>query len=175
MYWYVFFTKTGYEKTVELYLKARLNINEYTPFIPMIDTVFKCSGEIKKERKPLFPGYVFIKTEISDFEFILKANEIVHGTKNIIKLLRNADTNEYAMQEDDKILLTRLCNDEYCVESSIGIIVGTCVYIEKGSLMGLESIIRKIDRHKQRAIIELDFMGAIRQINVGLEIVEVIK
>lgn len=38
--------------------------------------------------------------------------------------------------------------------------------------MGLESIIRKINRHKRQAIIELDFMGAVRQISVALEILE---
>ena len=172
MYWYVLFTRTGCEKTVEQCLKKRLNNNEFTPFVPMVDILFKYSTEIKKEKKPLFPGYVFMKTELSDFEFVSITKNIIFESKNIIRILRHADTNEYAMQEDDKNLIIRLCNDECCVEASSGIIAGTHVYIKKGPLMGLESIIRKIDRHKMRAIVDLDFMGAKRQISVALEIVE---
>ena len=69
-------------------------------------------------------------------------------------------------------MLLRLCDDDRYVESSSGIIIGDSVYIKEGPLKGYESIIRKIDRHKRKAIIELEFMGAVRQVAVALEIVE---
>lgn len=172
MYWYVFFTKTGCEKSVERYLKTRLNIDEFIPFIPIIDIVFKCSKNIIKEQKPLFPGYVFVKTEIPEYEFVLRTKDIIFESKNIFNLLKYGDSGEYAVQENDKNILIRLFNNDYCIESSNGLIVGTCVLIKNGPLKGMESIIRKIDRHKQRAIIELDFMGEVRQISIALEIME---
>jgi len=142
------------------------------PFIPMLQTIFRYSGRTKKELKLLFPGYVFIESQLSNLEVIKITRNIISASKDIIRFLKYDDTCDIAMKEHERNMLLRLCNDDRYIESSEGIIVGSQVYIKEGPLKGLESIIRKIDRHKRQAIIELEFMGDVRRITVALEIVE---
>lgn len=172
MYWYVLFVRTGREYMAEQFLKNRLDTNLFMPFIPMLETLFKISGQIRKEIRPLFPGYIFVESAIPSIEFMKKMSRVISTRKEVIRILRYGDSNEIALREDEKNMLLSLCNDDYCIESSRGIMVGDRVYIKEGSLMGKESIIRKINRHKKRAIIEMNFMGDIRQVSVALEIVE---
>jgi transcriptional antiterminator NusG len=172
MYWYVLFTRTGREGKVEQLLKKRLDADAFAPFIPMLETLFRISGQVRKELKPLFPGYVFIESELPGVEFIKSVGTIIAYSRDIIRFLRYENTDEIAMREHERRALMGLCNDPYCIESSSGIIVGNRVYINEGPLKGLESIVRRIDRHKRRAIVELNFMGMVKQVNVALEIVQ---
>ena len=41
-----------------------------------------------------------------------------------------------------------------------------------GALVGLEGRIKKINRHKREAIVEMEMMGAVRKVAVMLEVVE---
>lgn len=52
MYWYVLFVRTGREYMAEQFLKNRLDTNLFMPFIPMLETLFKISGQIRKEIRP---------------------------------------------------------------------------------------------------------------------------
>jgi len=120
----------------------------------------------------MFPSYVFVESQLSSSEFIQQSRKIILSSKDVIRLLSYGDYDEIAIREDERVSLLKLCNMNNCVESSIGIIEGDMIFIKEGPLMGRESIIKKIDRHKRQAIICLDFMGAIRQISVALQIAE---
>ena len=54
---------------------------------------------------------------------------------------------------------------------SYGMIEGDRVRIISGSLVGMEAVIRKVDRHKRVAYIEMRIFGEIKLVEVGLEIV----
>ena len=172
MNWYVLFIRTGCERKAEKYLNKRLDNNIFSPFILMEQMLFKTSGQIKKELKPIFPGYVFIETEATRQEIIKEMQDIFHTSHDIFRFVKYGDTGDIAMKEDERNTLQKLCNDDHCIEASSGIIAGNRVYVKEGPLKGFESIIRKIDRHKRRAFIELDFMGDVRKVAVALEIVE---
>lgn len=172
MYWYVLFVKTGREEKVEQLLKKRLDTDAFMPFIPMHETLFKISGKVKKELKSLFPGYLFIESEISGMEFVKSISRAICDLMDVFRFLKYGDTDQIAMNEHEKCMLLSLCNEDHCILSSSGIIVGNSVYIKEGPLAGLESIVRKIDRHKRRAIIDLEFMGSVREVSLALEIVE---
>lgn len=170
MYWYVLFIKTGRESYIERFLKKLLDPDIFMPFIPMHETLFKISGQVKVELKPLFPGYIFVESIVPSLEFIKKIYEILYISHDIFRLLKYGDTDEIAMRDSERDMLLSLCNDDYCIESSSGIKVGNKVYIKEGPLKGQESIVKKIDRHKRQATIELEFMGDVRQVIVGLEV-----
>lgn len=172
MYWYVLFTMTGREDKVEQLLRKRLDSDVFTPFIPMLETVFKNSRQIRKELKPLFPSYVFIESEVSSLEIIKQTKNIISASKDIIRFLQYEDTGDIGMKDAERNMLLKLCNDDKYIEASSGVIVGSRVFIKEGPLTGMESVIKKIDRHRKQAIIELDLMGAVRKICVALEIVE---
>jgi transcriptional antiterminator NusG len=48
--------------------------------------------------------------------------------------------------------------------------VGDTIRITSGALMGFESRIKKINRHKREAVVELQIMGAKREVSLMLEI-----
>ena len=58
---------------------------------------------------------------------------------------------------------------------SEGIIEGSRVIVRTGPLQGMEGLIRKIDRHKRKAWLELPMFGGTHTVQVGLEITEKIK
>jgi transcriptional antiterminator NusG len=60
--------------------------------------------------------------------------------------------------------------EKQIVEMSTGIIEGSKVIVESGPLKGREGLIKKIDRHKRKAYLELDMFGRSQRVEVGLEI-----
>ena len=164
--WYVVQTVAGHEYKVESYLNKRLNSSVYTPFIPLHEKILSGNGYYKKETKPLFSGYVFIESETSIAEVLQDIRQIGSLTGTYMKLLTNT------VSEDERINLLRLYSRKNCVESSIGIIVGDRIIVKEGPLIGMESIIRKIDRHKRIAFIEVSIFGDLRMVKVALEITE---
>lgn len=171
MYWYVLFVRTGQEEKVKEYLRERLDSNVFTPFVPLQEIILKISGTLKREVNPLFPSYVFIQSEVSSQEFIKKSSTLIYTSRNIISILKYSNT-EIALRESEKKMLLSLCNEDYCIESSRGIIEGDKIHIIAGPLRGLESIVKKVNRHKRKAWIEIEFMGEVREISLALEIVE---
>lgn len=169
MYWYVLFVRTGQEYIAEKFLKERLNASIFMPFIPIQRSLYKKCSIVKTELKPLFPGYVFIETDISDEEFVREVYIIINSNKAILRLLKYSDS-EYALKESEKQALLSLCDKNYNIDVSHGIIEGDEVHIIDGPLVGMESIIKKINRHKRQAFIEIEFMGELRSVNISLEI-----
>lgn len=170
MYWYILFVKTGREQKVEQFLKKRLDTDIFFPFIPLAERLFKISGILKKELKPLFPGYVFIESEVSEQEFIKRVRVQIYDSNDIVHILKYSDT-EIAVRESEKQMLLNLCHEDHYIKSSSGVIVGDRIHITSGALKGWESIVRKVNRHKRQAWVELEFMGALRMVTVAFEIV----
>lgn len=168
MNWYVLFVKAGQEQKVEVLLNKWLDRKVFTPFILLQQKLFKIGGIEKLELKPLFPGYVFIKSEVSGLEFIKSINKYISDSYDIIRILKYSDT-EIAMRECEQNMLLKLCNNN-CIEVSNGVKDGNKINITDGPLRGLESMVRKIDRHKRQAWIEMEVMGSTRLISMALEI-----
>lgn len=171
MYWYVLFVRSGQEHKVEQFLKERLDSEVFMPFVTLQEILFKKSGIVKKELKPLFTGYVFIESELPGQEFLKRTSTLFYTSHLILRLLKYSDT-EIALRESEKQMLLSLCNDGHCIESSSAIMVGDKIHILDGPLKGRESIVKRVNRHKRRAWVEISFMGSMRLISVALEVIE---
>ena len=171
MHWYVFFVRTGKEEKVKQLFEKHLYSEMIIPFIPLQEIIFKLPSTIKKEERPLFPGYLFAESELCSHEFVKKVSNLVNTYCDITRLLKYSDT-EFCMRESEKQILLSLSNENHCIKSSEGIIKGDRVHIKDGPLKGWESIIKKVDRHKRRAWIEIEFMGEERLVSVALDITE---
>lgn len=68
--------------------------------------------------------------------------------------------------------LKRLCQSGNLIGISRGVIRKDATIITSGPLKGQERLIRRIDRHKRTAEIEIPFAGDKRSVMVGLEIYE---
>ncbi len=88
------------------------------------------------------------------------------------KILLAAQSGIVLLQEGEIRLLKNLGVDKKSLEMSTGIIVDGNVMITGGPLTGMENCIRKIDRHKRKAWLEIGMFGRTMQIVVGLEITE---
>lgn len=165
--WYVIQVRTGKESDIETQCRKVIDnkILERS-FIPCYKYKKKYHGEWHEEQRPLFPGYVFLVTEDS--------NGLFHALKDIIgltRLLKNGD--EIVPLMDDEIeFMKRFGREEQVVEISEGIIENNQVRITDGPLKGYEGLIRKIDRHKRKAWIEIWLCGRMQTVEVGLEITE---
>ena len=174
--WVVLFAPTGSEEKLVSKLKQKLNANVYLPFVPYKETPRSRKGVFTKERKVLFPGYIFVQTEIDAGSI---AGNLYHdirisgAQRDIYKILHYGDNKkDVALREHERQEWMQFFGEDFTVEGSVGFIEGDAVRITSGSLMGMESRIKKINRHKREAVIELDIMGAKREVCLMLEIVE---
>ena len=95
------------------------------------------------------------------------------GLKQVPKLTKILGTGECwtSIIDEDLRVLERLLDKEKTVGMSTGFLEGDQVMIVDGPLMGLETVIRRIDRHKRKAMVEMHMFGRVQEVAVGLEIV----
>ena len=171
-YWYVLYVRTGSEENVKNLLGRWLDCERHLPFIPMRTLAFRRKGIVNKEKRICFPGYVFIQSSCESNEFLRELSLIVEKIKNAYMFLHYSDKSDIAMREDEKSSLSKLIGRYFCIENSVGLIEGDKIRIVSGALVGMESKIKRINRHNREAVIEIDMMGDIRQVTVVLEFIE---
>lgn len=90
-----------------------------------------------------------------------------------VRLLGQRDGNEdiLPLSSEEKDWIVAFTDDTHCVCMSEGYIEGETITVTKGPLLGQEAIIKKIDRHKRRAVIEVTMFGRTTTAMIGLEVV----
>ncbi|MBR3241688.1 MAG: antiterminator LoaP [Parasporobacterium sp.] len=164
--WYVIQTQTGKELKVKQKIEMRLSPEVYEDCrIIYYETKRKYEGKWHLEKKTMFPGYLFIVTD--------KIEDVFLQLKKVPELTKLLGYGEeiVPITPKEEAFLSRISNEEHTVEMSYGIQDGDKIIVKEGVLKGLESIIRKIDRHKRKAFIEVEILGEKRQVEIGLEIV----
>ena len=175
--WVILFVRTGSEEKLVRLLRDNLNVNEYQPFLPIKEMAHRSRGVISKKRKLLFPGYVFIKTGIETGLIAEKLkSDLTNATRkwheDIYSILHYGnDKNDVAIRQKERLYWERLFDADFCVTGSVGFIEGDIIMITSGPLVGMESRIKKINRHKREALVEMEVMGAVREVRLMLEIV----
>ena len=165
--WYVIQVHTGTEEKIcrQCELLIDCSILERC-FIPRFQQKKRFLGEWHMQNEILFPGYVFLITEQLD-----ALTESLKQVMGMTKLLKTGEEIT-PLSEDEVKLLQKLGNEKQEIEMSTGIIEGDLVHIFDGPLQGMEGLIKKIDRHKRMAFLEVDMFGRKVEMRVGLEIVE---
>ncbi|MCM1284303.1 MAG: antiterminator LoaP [Muribaculaceae bacterium] len=135
-------------------------------FIPYTKRQRRYEGQWHIEKRVLFPGYVFLTSD-SPEELFLRLKKVPGLTK-----LLGTGQDIVPLTAEEEALLRRLGGDEQIVETSIGVIENDQIIITEGPLQGMEGCIRRIDRHKRMAWLEVEMMGRRLEVKVGLEVVE---
>ena len=164
--WYVVQVRTGTEENILIQCRKFIpdTVLERC-FIPYYEEKKHIRGTWTILKKVLFPGYVFMVAENSD---------ILHDQlKKVIGLTKIIGTGETVVPLTQKEIafLQRFGGDDQVVAMSEGVIEQSKVRILSGPLCGMEGLIKKIDRHKRKAWLELPMFGRMQQVEVGLEIV----
>lgn len=165
--WYVIQVKTGAEEEIRRQCEKVIEKDLLERcFIPYCEQMKKYQGEWHKEKKILFPGYVFLISE--DEEMLYFQLKKVIGLTKLIGTGREV----VPLEEEEIRFLQEFGNEDQIVSMSEGIIKNDRVVVTKGPLKGNEGLIRKIDRHKRKAWLEVEMFGRKIETQVGLEIVE---
>jgi len=171
--WVIMFSRTGSEEKLVCILKEKLNTEEYLPFVPSKETPYRNKGVLHKIRKPLFPGYVFVQTDIEQSLIADKLAATLKGVKEVYTILHYGnDKKDVVMREEERSYWERLFDENFCVVGSVGFIEGDTIHITSGALVGLEGQIKKINRHKRIAVVGMKMMGAVRDVSLMLEVIE---
>jgi len=174
MNWHVLFVRNGSEEQVVDRLKTLLDNEAYTPFIPMKEYPQKRNGMKTKGRKVCFPGgYIFLRSDANAIEIIKDITLIAGNMSEFYRLLHYGDNKaDIAMRDYERQSIERLLDEDFCMTSSIGFYEGDAVRVSSGVLVGMESQIKKINKHNRTAIIEVPFLGETRRITLMLELLE---
>ncbi len=164
--WYVVQVRTGSEESIRRQCEKNIDreIMELC-FIPCYEEQRHIRGEWVTLKKILLPGYLFVVTE--------KLEELYENLKIIIGLTKLLGTGReiVPLTEEEQKFLQKFGGEEQVVVMSEGIIEQSQVKVTSGPLMGMEGYIRKIDRHKRKAWLELELFGRKQTVQVGLEVV----
>lgn len=165
--WYVLQVRTGTEENIRL--QCRSNISETVLshcFIPYYEEKKRIRGEWTIQKKVLFPGYVFVVTE--------KVEKLYKDLKDVIGLTKLIGTGQeiVPITDEERQFLVSFGGADQIVGMSEGIIDQSKVIVTSGPLKGKEGYIKKIDRHKRKAWLEVSMFGRIQDVQVGLEITE---
>lgn len=114
----------------------------------------------------MFPGYIFLVTGRVE-ELFYRLKEVPELTKIL------GDGREFIpIKDEEKALLQQMGNEEHVTEMSVGYLTGKQVVILSGPMKGMDGKIKKIDRHKRMAVLEVGMFGRWVDVRVGVEIVE---
>lgn len=161
--WHGIFVVTGEEDKVKERVKYRLQDN-YTIVVPKRKLKLRKGGIWRVETKVLFPGYVLINGEIN--------TDIYYRLKNIPSVLKLLKTGNAVASIDSRemtVLSQLICNSEEIGFSNVLFENGR-VKVVDGPLFSLEGIILSIDQRKERAKVQLNFLGEERTVDLGISI-----
>lgn len=164
--WYVIQVRTGTEEEIrrQCEMVIEKEILERC-FIPYCEQMKRYQGKWHKEKTILFPGYIFL---VSGDE-----KKLYHRLKKVTGLTKLIGTGReiVPLDEAEVRFLLEFGTEEQIVSMSEGIIENDKVVVTTGPLKGNEGLIRKIDRHKRKAYLEIEMFGRKIETQVGLEIV----
>ena len=158
--------RTGSEK--EIVKQCRTVIPQEileSSFLQYFEEMKRYQGSWHRQKKLLFPGYVFLISKDSGV--------LYQGLKKVIGLTKLLKTGEQiiALTEAEKAFLLKLGGEEQLVKMSTGLMEQDRIVILNGPLKGLEGYIKRIDRHRREACLELPLFGRMLDTKVGLEII----
>lgn len=165
--WYVMQVRTGTEENIRCQCQRLMSSDILERcFIPYYQQKKRFQGEWHIQERILFPGYVFLIAK--------NLEQLINGLKNVIGLTKIIGTGDeiVPLTQEEVDLLMKMGKDRQLIEMSSGIIENDKVQILSGPLQGMEGCIRKIDRHKRVAYLEVEMFGRTVEMKVGLEIIK---
>lgn len=163
--WYVVQTMSGEEQDCLQVCKNKVDASVYKEmFVPMYINKKHFRKQWHDIAKPLFPGYFFIDTD--DIEPVL---EELGKVQRFTKVLRNADAVSPVTPEEQEFLQSMM-DENHTILCSVGFIVGEKICVTEGPLRNHYGLIKKINRHRRVAILEIDFFGRKTPAEVGMEV-----
>lgn len=159
MNYYVLFCQTLKTEKVCQILNRKKDVHA---FIPRMETYIHSKDEIIL--KVMFPGYLFIETNMDQKEFDILLNLLNEEKDGIIKELKKDDVS--ALTDDEIQLMYQLLNKNGILKMSEGYKVNGKTIITKGPLLHFQDEIIDTNKRDMFAILDIKFLN--RNIKAGL-------
>lgn len=148
--WYVLFVMTAYEDTLCAYLKEKYDADVFSIKMENYRKDKKCI-----EIKSAFPGYVFVRSTLSQDAF----NDWLSGLefkKGLIKQLCYKEAT--ALRAEEIRVFEQFLNQDHLFCMSYGHLKNNRLVIDEGPLKGFEDYITKYDKRNRLATLDLFFL-----------------
>lgn len=177
----VLFTQVAKQEKLKLVLEKAFPKDRGKVFLPGMEWWRR--GKNVKEVRPLFPGYVFIRSNMSMREMHAFVSQHRADVQTFVKELRlrekiasgenysETEESEYRLRdltEEETKFLDLMLNEDGIVEMSEGYCDEGKYVVMKGPLKGFEERIKDVDRHNRMAYLDFTFKGRVTK--VGMEI-----
>lgn len=164
--WYVGHVRRGCESRVCDMCKKMLPPEVLDDcLLPKREVMRKEDGRWTCITNLLFPGYVFLVS--SNQEELKKA---LKATPLPLRLVGDGAEAFFSLTPREEEWFLSFMDESHVVRMSKGYIEGGVTTVTSGPLKGKEQMIRKIDRHKRRAYIDVALFGQNVPMSIGLEI-----
>ncbi|MFZ5986036.1 MAG: antiterminator LoaP [Bacillota bacterium] len=165
MNWYALFVETGAEETVEQYIYYHFDKSKCCLVIPKRRLMEVKNGVSSQVTRTLFPGYIFINVDMNA--------DIYHKLRKIPKIYKviNQGGDYYSQVSDEEMkYILRLVKNSNTIDFSQVLIENSEVHVCSGPLLGMEGLIKKIDKRRGRAKVVLNLMGSPKTVDLGVNI-----
>jgi transcription termination/antitermination protein NusG len=160
MPWYVIHTKSRHEYKVNTGLLQK----DLTTFLPEVEVWSTRKDRKKKIQIPLFPGYLFVETDLRNNETKL----VILKTAGVVRILGKKENSEQIPVPDETIdAIKRFLNKKADIFSLQYPQEGEPARIISGPFAGIEGIVVKSDLNKEIFVISIDILH--RSVAVKLE------
>jgi transcriptional antiterminator NusG len=162
-FWYVLHTKSRFENVVsEGLLKKSLEV-----FLPRIKVRSKRRDRKMVIQVPLFPGYVFVKTD-------LKPNEHIEILKTVgaVKLIGNKE-GPISVSDETVDSLKIMVSGSDTITTGSRFKKGDRVLIVYGPLAGVKGTFSRY-RGQDRVVVHIEALGPFAAVEVSMEDIEIL-
>ncbi|OPZ92820.1 MAG: hypothetical protein BWY74_01402 [Firmicutes bacterium ADurb.Bin419] len=165
MSWYALHVKTGAEDDVEQFLHYHFDKNECHSIVPKRKLTEVRKGKCYEVIKIFFPGYVLVNLDMNtDIYYIIRK------IPNVYTFLKQ-DGEYYSKISDEEISpILELMKDIDIIDFSKIFIEDSKVSVNSGPLLGMEGLIRKVDKRRGRAKVAINFIGSEKTVDLGVKI-----
>ena len=160
---------TGKEDEFAMRISADPRMNS-TVIVPKRAVQVRRAGKTRREERPLFPGYVFIVTDVSELEAMQRW--ILRSTTFFVRALPATKDPRPVKEKDRRLLAHFMTFGKVADISKVSFDADDRIVVIEGPLKGLEGLIVKVDKRKSRAKIRLDMCENSFLVDMGFEVLD---
>lgn len=151
--WMVLRTRSRHENKVETMLQEK----QITAYLPKCKVVRSSNGRKRVIEMPLFPGYVFVRPRLDQFDGI----RYIRGSCGLVF----ADNKPGTLPERDIEAVKKLVDSGAELSIDPELVSGRRIRIVDGPFMGVEGILVSA-RNQQHLVVNVDMLGSSVRVEV---------
>lgn len=164
--WYVAHTYAGYENKVKLDIEQSIKNRGMENLIFEVEVPTQMVTELKKDKerkyeKKLFPGYVLVKMIMTDDTWY-----VIRNTRGVTGFVGPDNSNPVPISKEE---WERIHGKTDTIIRKLDVEVGDMISVTAGPFKDTIANVLAVNESKKTVSIEVDFMGGVRNLEVGFD------